>query len=544
MTEKRQILRSAWVISIFTIASRICGYWRDQRITLLLGTSGVADSFILAFRIPNLLRRLIGEGSLAACFIPVFSDYLAHKTKEEAWAFANRVFWTAAVVLAVIALLGAVFSQHVIYVFTVFGKSKAEWDQAVFLNRIMFPYAFFIGIAALFMAILNSLNVFGLPASTSVLFNLSIILFSFGAVYRPVMRWAPERYRNPAVALAVGILLGGLLQVMVQVPELIRRGMRFHFSISFTDPGIRRLATLMVPGLVGVGIFQINFFVDTIFATSSRMPGGSITALYVADRVMELVLGSYAIAVATAILPVMSRQAVRSDMPALKQTLAFSVRIVSFITIPAALGLMVLRGPIVSVLFEHGRFGAESTQLTARALLYYASGLPAFAGVKLIVPAFYSQQDMRTPVIAAGGALAVNMILNVLFLRLLFEQLRNGSPALASSLACYFNFLLLFFILRARVGGLGARHVGASLVKVAISSAVMAVACYAMLHLLIIEGGRSFAIRTVELSGVIGAAIAVFLGVSWLQRCEEIHEVIAILRHRRTESEIEMLLQG
>jgi putative peptidoglycan lipid II flippase len=544
LTEKRKILRSAWVISIFTIASRICGYLRDQRITLLLGTSGIADSFILAFRIPNLLRRLVGEGSLAACFIPVFSGYIAHKSKEEAWAFANRIFWTAAVLLAAVALLGSVFSRQAVYLFTIFGRSSAQWDQAVFLNRIMFPYAFFIGIAALAMAILNSLNVFGLPASTSVLFNLSVILFSFAAVYRPVMKWAPERYRNPAVALAAGVLLGGALQMLVQLPALFRRGMRFTFSVSFTDPGVRRVAALMIPGLVGVGIFQINFFVDTIFATSSRMPGGSVIALYVADRVMELVLGGYAIAVATAILPLMSRQASVKDLPGLKETLAFAVRIVSFITIPAALGLMVLRGPIISVLFEHGRFSSESTQLTARALLYYAAGLPAFAGVKLIVPAFYSQQDMRTPVVAAAGALAANVMLNVLFLRLLFEQLRNGSPALASSLACYFNFFLLFFILRARVGGLGARRVFASLVKVGISSLVMGAACYAMLHFLRDDWGRPFGIRVAELSAAIGGAIAVFLGASWVQRCEEIHEVMDILRHRRTEPEVQMLLQG
>jgi putative peptidoglycan lipid II flippase len=544
LTEKRQILRSAWVISIFTIASRICGYFRDQRITLLLGTSGVADSFILAFRIPNLLRRLIGEGSLSACFIPVFSGFLEHKSKEEAWDFANRIFWTAAVVLAAVALLGSIFSRQVIYLFTIFGKSSGEWDQAVFLNRIMFPYAFLIGIAALAMAILNSLNVFGLPAATSVLFNLSVIVLSFAAIYRPVMKWAPERYRNPAVALAAGVLIGGVLQVLAQVPALWRRGMRFTFDVSFTDPGVRRVAALMVPGLVGVGLAQINFFVDTIFATSSRMPGGSITALYVADRVMELVLGSYAVAVATAILPLMSRQAHAKDLPGLKETLAFAVRIVSFITIPAALGLMVLRGPVVSVLFEHGRFSAESTQLTARALLYYAAGLPAFAGVRLIVPAFYSQQDMRTPVAAAAAALAANVVLNLVFLRLLFEQLRNGGPALASSLACYFNFFLLFLILRARVGGLGSRRVFSSLVKVAISSAVMGAACYAMLHVLLTGGGRPFPIRVAELAAAICVSIAVFLGTSWLQGCEEIREVIEILRHRRTEPEVQMLLQG
>lgn len=532
MTEKRQILKSAWIIGLFTLASRICGYWRDQRITLLLGTSGLADSFILAFRIPNLIRHFIGEGSMTAAFVPVFTEYLNKRSEEETWEFAQRVFWTAALVLSVIAVLGSVFSGAIIHVFTIFGRSSTQWNQAVFLNRVMFPYALLIGLAAVAMSILNSLLIFGLPAATSVLFNLSVILFSCGAIYRPVMKWAPVGYRTPAASLAAGILLGGTLQFVVQVPELVKRGMRFRFSVSFTDPGVRRVAALLGPSLVGIGIYQVNAVVDTIFATSGRMPEGSVTALYVADRIMELVLGTYAIVVATAILPVMSRQAAMRDFPKLKQTLAFSVRIVSFITIPAALGLMVLRRPIVSVLFEHGHFGPESTALTARALLYYAAGLPAIAGVKLVMPAFYSQQDTKTPVAAAAGAMVVNVALNVLFLVFLFGKLQNGTPALATSLAAYFNFFLLFFILRGRVGALGGRAVAYSLGKVAVSSAAMAGACVAMLRLTAAVWGGPIIHKVAALTATVSAAVGIFIGVSWLLGCEEIHELVDILKQR------------
>ena len=225
------------------------------------------------------------------------------------------------------------------------------------------------------------------------------------------------------------------------------------------------MAGVLAPGFFGIGVAQINFFVGTIFATSGRMPTGSVTALYVAERVMELVMGGYAIAVATAILPMMSHQAASGDMEELKSTLAFALRIVSFITIPAAVGLVVLREPIIRVLFEHGEFVAESTALTTRALFYYAFGLPAFAAIKLIVPAFYSTHDMRTPVRIAAYSLGLAIALNVIFLRWLYPFVRNGGPALATVVAAYFNFFSLFAIFRLRFGQLGTLDVLLSLAR-------------------------------------------------------------------------------
>jgi putative peptidoglycan lipid II flippase len=468
LIEKKQILKSASIITLVTVASRILGYIRDQRLTLLLGTSLSADSFVLAYRIPNLLRRLVGEGSMTASFIPVFTSYMADKPREEVWEFANRLFWTLAVVLAVLTVLGMVFSPAVIHLFTFFGKGQLQWDQAVYLNRIIFPYIFFIGLAALAMAILNCFHIFGLPAATPILLNISIITFSVGAVWR--------YFRDPAVSLAVGILVGGVLQFLVQVPSLVRQGMRFNFAISFSHAGVRSVARLMVPGFFGIGISQVNFFVDTIFATSEKMQQmgpGAVTSLYVADRVMELVLGGYAIAVATAILPMMSHQAAARDYEAMKKTFGFSLRIVSFITVPAAVGLIVLREPIIRVLFEHGRFVAASTRLTARALLYYAIGLPAFAAIKLIVPAFYSTQDTRTPVRVAAYALVLNLALNALFLEYFFKRFQNGGPALATSLAGYFNFLMLFVTFRLRFGRLGTFDILGSMAKILVCSGLM-----------------------------------------------------------------------
>jgi len=521
-THKRQILKSASIISIITVVSRVLGYVRDQRLTLLLGTSGIADSFVLAYRIPNVLRRLVGEGSMTASFIPVFTDYMRNRTREETWAFANRLFWTFSVVLSSLTVLGVIFSPLFVRFFSMFGKNQIQLE-AIYLNRLMFPYILFIGMAAMAMAILNCFHIFGMPAATPILLNVSFILFSVAAVWR--------HFSSPAAALAVGVLVGGIFQFFLQVPQLVKRGMSFQFGVSFTDPGVRRVAKLMVPGFVGIGIAQINLLVDTIFANAKVMPEGSLVSLYVADRVTELVLGGYAIAVATAILPMMSHQASAGNHEGMKKTFLFALRIVSFITIPAAVGLVILREPIVQVLFQHGRFVAESTRLTARALLYYALGLPAFAAVKLIVPAFYSTQDTRTPVRVAVITMLANILLNVVFLVYFFAKLKNGGPALASALAAYFNVFTLFVIFRLRFGRLGTRDIAASLAKIAVCASAMGVVCWGALRYSQFDSINHFFPRLVVFVSLIGGATLTYLGVAWALRCTEISEVYGIAFH-------------
>jgi putative peptidoglycan lipid II flippase len=516
-TDKKQILKSASLITVITIASRILGYVRDQRITLLLGTTLAADSFVLAYRIPNLLRRLVGEGSMTASFIPVFTTYLTDKSKEEVWDFACRLFWTLAVLLALLTVAGMLFSSQLIHLFTFFGNAPKKWDQAVELNRIIFPYAFFIGLAALAMAILNCFHVFGLPASTPILLNIAIITCSTGAVW--------PYFHDPAKALSVGVVIGGALQLLVQIPALVRQGMRFQFGISFTHPGIRTVGRLMVPGFFGIGIAQINMFIDTVFCTAAKMPAGSVTALYVADRVMEMVLGGYAIAVATAILPMMSRQAASHDYDTLKKTFGFSLRIVSYVTIPAMVGLIILRVPIIRVLFEHGRFAASSTELTARALLYLSLGLPAMAAVKLLVPAFYSSQDTRTPVTVAFYAMVVNIFLNAVFLKSFFQTFQNAGPALATSIAAGFNFTMLFIVFRQRFGRLGTFTILFSMGKMVVASGVMGAVCYAMLHFSKFESRTHLLPQIALLVGMITSATLIYIGITWLLRCPEVEEV-------------------
>jgi putative peptidoglycan lipid II flippase len=306
--------------------------------------------------------------------------------------------------------------------------------------------------------------------------------------------------------------------------------MRFRPDVNFHDPGVRKTGKMMAPIFFGTGVFQVNFFVDTIFATSSRMPTGSITSLYVADRVMELVLGVYAMALSTVILPAMSHQVAEGKHDEMKQTFGFALRIVSFITIPAAIGLILLRVPITQVLFQHGEFGARSTALTSHALLFYSLGLPAFAAIKLITPMYYSTHDTLTPTKVGIYALGLHIVLNVVLLFAFGRYLWNASPALASSIAAYFNFAALFVIFRGRYGRLGARAILSSVGKMAICAVAMAAVCFAVLRYSGFAAAEHFGTRAGLLFAMIAISTGIYFALARLLRCEELPELLLLLR--------------
>jgi putative peptidoglycan lipid II flippase len=473
---------------------------------------------------------MTAEGSLGASLIPVFAGYLRNGPGRAAWAFAQRVFWDLAVILAVLGALGAIFSRQLIGIYTIFGGHQAAWGLAVYLNRIMFPSIFFIGLAGVATALLHSFRVFALPAATPVAFNLVMIACSLGLVYRPILHYAPPGYRTPAVALAAAALLGGAVQLAMQLPALVRRGMSLAPRLSVSDPGVQRVAQLMGPAFFGMGVYQINLFVDTVFAFSWKMPSGSVSSLYLADRVMQLVLGSYAIAISTAMFPTLAHQIAAGQWEQVKRTFAFSLRIVSFITIPAAAGLILLRRPIVQLLFQHGQFGTDSTILTARALFFYSLGLPAFAAIKLITSMYYATQDTMTPARIATFVLGLNIVLNTIFLFFFFRVLSNGSPALASSLAAYFNCVALFVLFRRRYGPLRAGQLMSSLAKTAVCAGVMGCVAYTGLRAGHLAEPRALTGQLVGLAAVIFASVAAYFGLAHWLGCEELPELLLLLR--------------
>jgi putative peptidoglycan lipid II flippase len=521
MTEsKERIVRSAGAMSLLTLVSRVTGYIRDNLLAQILGAAQSTDAFVVAFRIPNLLRRLVGEGALTAAFVPTLSDYARREDRREMWAFASLAFSTLAAVLAVITAAGILLSPWLVDALAYgFNLSPARWDLTVALNRLMFPYIFFIALAALGMATLNTLGSFALPASTPIFLNLSIIAaaWTFG-------RSAPE----PAYAFAWGVLAGGALQLLVQIPPLWRRGWRPVLRVSFRHPGVREVGRLMLPGIFGLGITQITLVVDSQFA--SFLDEGSVSKLYFAGRVNELALGSFAISISTVILPALARQASAGRLEELRETLAFGLRMVSFITIPSMVGLIVLREEVIRVLFERGKFDAGATAATAAALLYYALGLPAFAAVKVLGPAFYARKDTRTPVATAAATLAAHVALCFA----LTPWMGLSGIALADAASATLNAALLLGLFRRRVGLPLRRGFLGAVAVFAGASAVMGAACGPAFRWLAraLEGAP--AAEALALGATLVLASALYFGLCLLAGREEPARVLATMNVVRT----------
>jgi putative peptidoglycan lipid II flippase len=514
MSEHRSVLKSTSTISALTVVSRIFGYIRDNRIAALLGTGDLGDAYAIAFRIPNILRRLVGEGAVSAAFIPVFSKYLAEDERKNAWAFVNTILSAAIVFMSIVVILGVLGSSYIVTFFAS-GFSLEKLQTTTVLNRILFPYIGLVSLSAIAMGVLNTFGRFGAPAFAPVLLNLSIIAMSF----------ASDSFPNPAEALSVGVVLGGVLQILAQVPSLLRSGWRFRWVWNLAHPGVRRVAALIGPRLFGIGIVQIDILVGIQFA--SHMVEGSVASIGLADRVMELVLGGYAIALSTAVLPLLARQAATNRMDDMKRTLSFSMRLVLFITLPATVGLILLRIPIIEVLFERGKFDEQSTALTAWALLFFAIGLSAFSMVKIIVQAFYALNDTWTPVVVGAVSLVINIACNFLF----FSWLRNGGPPLAATFAAFFDTFALIIIFRQRHGAFGIREVGRSCLAFLLASGAMGVLTYWFIHIPGLYAG-SWTQRAVSLAAAIVLAAGIYFGTAWLLRVRELQEIGGIFGGR------------
>jgi putative peptidoglycan lipid II flippase len=463
MVEQREqnhrLVRSTLAVSAPTFLSRIFGYIRDLIQAFYMGTGRGMDAFTIAYTIPNLLRRLTGEGAMTAAFIPVFTQLKKEKSREELWKFAHIFFFNLSLIMAMITVLGIIFAPLLVRFLSVGFKDIAgKWDLTVALTRIMFPYIFLVSLAALAMAILNSFHKFFVPAFTPVLFNLSIIT---GAVV------FAARAEEPSFVFAAGVVVGGVFQLAFQLPFLWRQGMSFKPMFSFSHPAVRKVGKLMIPGIFGAGLYQINFALSRMIA--SLLEEGSVSSLYYAARVQELTLGLFSIALSIALLPTFSDLAASQDIDGMKKTLIYSFRLIFMVTFPAMAGLLILNRPIIQVLFQRGEFNEQSTAMSATCLFFFALSLPFISGVRIMAPAFYSLKDIKTPVFVAS----IIMVLYISLSFLLMNPLRVGGIAFALSIASVCNFFVLFFLLEKKIGRIKKTKILTSAFKSAVCSAVM-----------------------------------------------------------------------
>jgi len=518
MSEKKNIARAAGVMGIATILSRIMGMVRDMVVSRLFGAGFATDAFFAAFQIPNMLRRFFAEGALTSAFVPTFSEWYTQRSKEEARELANVCFSLLTVVMGVVTLLGVIFSPYIVtLMFPGFQAEPNKLQLTILLNRLMFPYIFFISLVALCMGILNTVRHFFTPSISTVFLNLSMIGCAL------LLR---GYFEIPITALAVGVLVGGVLQLLLQLPVLYRKGFPIRPRFRPSHPAVKRIALLMLPSVFGVGVYYLNITVGAILA--SLLPQGSVSYLYYAQRLFEFPQGIFTVSIAQAVLPSMSRQAAAGEMEGLKESLTFGLRLTLFITIPAMAGLLLCATPIFTLIFMGGAFDYAKAVKSAEALYYYSWGLTFVALVRVLVPAFYALKDTRTPVLTA----LVAFFLNVGFSLILMGPLLHGGLALATTLSAFFNMLLLLYFLRKKIGPFGGRKILFSGLRILLATLPMSLVVYLCMQTIdwSVQGEKFLKAGTLAVA--VCAGILVFLLFAHLFRCEETARVSEIIRRR------------
>ncbi len=515
-SEKKLITKAAGIVGLWTSISRISGFIRDMIIAVFLGAGPGADAFFVAFRIPNLLRRLFAEGALSAAFVPTFIDTIHRNGREEGLRLARIAVTFASLVLILITFLGIFFTPQVVRITAPgFFDDHEKFNLTVSLTRIMFPYIFFISLVALISGVLNSFGRFAAPAAAPILLNISMIAGVLG-----LTRWLNWASYN---SLAWAVTAAGIFQLCLQVPFLIAEGVRLKPDFHFKYPPLKTMGKLFVPAAIGGAVYQVNVLVGTILA--SMLPAGSVSWLYYADRLVQLPLGVFAIALGSAALPSMSRLASTGDYKGLGESVSFSLRLIAFFTIPASIALIILREPIVGVLFQHGRFVQRDTTETAYALLWYTAGLWSFSGLKVVTQAFFSLKDTKTPLWISLGAVIVNLGVGLI----LMGPMRHGGLAFATTIAAAFNFLSLFVILIRRIKWFEIGKFLTSILKISVASIVMG----AFLIFIRTFGAWSHGLtgkNLLILSFSILAGMIIFAIFAHLFKCEQIKSIRSVLK--------------
>lgn len=552
--EQRRVMRSAGVVSLAVMGSRIMGLVRDQLFAYFFGAGFLKDAFLVGFRIPNMLRDLFAEGALSAAFIKTFTDYLEgegatpEEREEAAWRLASMVMNVLAVVLSAVVLVGIIFSPQIVALMAP-GFSEDKARLASLLTRIMFPFILFVALAAVAMGVLNTKGRFGIPASASTAFNIGSIIFGLSFAYwlsgggwnrffaQNVVPDAPSQWA--ITGMAIGTLLGGALQFLLQVPSLRRVGFRFRAVISFRDEGVRRVMRLMAPAVIGTAATQVNVFVNTFYASGIN---GGPSWLDFSFRLMQLPIGIFGVAIGMAATPTVSRYAARGDIKSFRRTLSSSISLVFLLTLPSACGLIVLGRPIVALIFERGAFTSVDTEMVAVALAAYALGLAGYAAVKILSPAFYALDDARTPMLIS----LVSILFNVgggYYFRELFSRFgvtpqtpagyAHAGLALSTSFVALINFFALTLFMRRRIRRLEGRRILSSLSRIALASAVLSAASYGSYRLLFSLFDRpTLAARFLEASVPIAVGAILFFATAKLLRIEELDEAVEAVAGR------------
>lgn len=544
----KSIARSAGIVSIAVMFSRIFGLVREMVFARYFGAGFLYDAYVVAFRIPNVLRDLFAEGALSAAFVKVFTDYQIHKGEAEAWRLASLVFNALAVVMSIICIVGILFSRQFIDLIAD-GFSPEKAALATTLTQIMFPFILLVALAAVAMGVLNTKGIFGIPASASTVFNIVSIIFGLALAYwLSGGGWSGTSDKNAIpdaasqwaiIGMAIGTLIGGAAQFAMQVPSLFRVGFRFSPVLSFADEGVRKVISLMTPAILGTSAVQINVLVNTYFVSGIDGAQGWLSYAF---RLMQFPIGLFGVAVGTASIPVLSRLAAQQKIAEFRDTLSSSINLVFLMTLPSACGLIVLGEPIIRLIYERGRFDAAATEMTAAALIGYSIGLTGYAAIKILSPAFYALDDAKVPMMISIASIAVNFAASFGLREALSHYGRtaenpNGfghvGVALATSLVALANFFALAVFMRRKIRRLNGRAILAAFAKVAVCSAILSVICYFSYHLLLQNfGSGPFSVRLAEvfipmLLGGIG-----FIVAAKLLRVAELEEALSLIKRK------------
>jgi len=526
---KRSVSRNAGVISAAVMASRLLGLVRDQIFAALFGAGLHYDAFLTAFRIPNLLRDLFAEGALSSAFVTTFSQTLEVKGEKEALRLANRVATLIVLVISAISVLGWLFTPSIVTLLAPgFFEVPGKAELTIYLTRIMIPFLLLIALAAEAMGVLNAHRRFGIPAIASAFFNIGSILG--GLLLGFVV--GPEIGLGAIEGMAYGTLIGGFAQLAVQWPSLRRTGFSYRPMLSLSDPGVRQIARLMGPAIIGTAAVQINVFINTNFASAivdpvtGQVVNGPVSWLNYAFRFMQLPIGVFGVAIATAALPPLSRSIAHKNVDEFRHTLAHALTLVFLLCIPSAVGLSVLGQPIIGLIFEHGRFTDADTIQTANALAAYSIGLAGYAAIKVLSPAFYALDDAHTPMLVSLGSIAVNYAMNAL----LVGPFGHVGLAFSTSTVALVNFVLLMLLMRRKLGRLEGRRLGSTVLKILLACGVMAATAWAISAGVAARfplGG--FLLHIAQVTAAIGFGGAVFYLLCKLLKVEELAEAIDTL---------------